>query len=76
MANLDDVQYWGGTSELEEPEEIHTCEKHGSVPRIFLFVTFNQQVTKYPYCAYCWGEEMAARYPVICSLQEEHREEG
>ena len=53
---MKEVKYWGGGS-VEEPD-IHTCEKHGAVPSIFMYVTHGSKVTPYPYCAFCWGESL------------------
>ncbi len=74
MESVDDgeeVQYWGAVpfSDEVEVEEAHFCKTHGPVPKIFVFVTFNGVVTKYPYCAFCWGEEMMKHHPIICNKE-------
>ena len=68
----EEAQYWGAVPYSNEVEEVHTCKVHGIVPKIFLFVTHNGEVTKYPYCAHCWGEMMMKMHPIECNLDQAH----
>lgn len=64
----DEIKYWGGKSGLVHK---HVCKIHGGVPVLFMHVTFNEVLTSYPYCSFCWGEQLSKDFPIICSKETE-----
>lgn len=70
---MEEIKYWGGGEPASV--ELHHCKKHGLVPNIFMYVTFDGNVIPYPYCAFCWGEKLMEDFPITCNTDKSENHE-